>query len=1294
MSLNLGMGLNLNPRSYSRRYKIMLAVVVLVAVALVVDGMLTGFVIRFASSRYVNRAVSPNPVEANNDLTVTLDVGILPGDRFFIIDEVIPGGGWTIIDSGSFFDAGTANASEAGHLKMVVIQGAGDTSYDYTIRAPATPNTYTFVGGTFQVDGMNNTQTIGGEFSVMVSPQIFPETCNGIDDNGDFVIDEGCDDDNDNYCDAGMERETLYLCDNRGDWCCDDGGGDCDDTPATGFYINPGATNPDSTHNDYCDCDIGTGGGVTEGTAEVCGDGIDQDCDGLDTQCCEITGASWNESQVNDGEAVTLSVNGSAVCGDGEVVDLELWETDGVTSDLVVTVNLGTMTMRGDRASTEWHAVWIRDTGDPTSDPEYFFKATLRSNPLSYNVSGHTLTVITDDEDKDGVRDEMDCNDQDTRIGECTGCATCDDPLNATGRCVDGGTCPAIRCEVRCGYGTCGSDEVPSFRSPSEQAVCSISNSQGRCSTNCIDYGCEYNSDCDLDDDNDGVPDLNDRCPNTSVTYVNRVNMYGCPRPYATKFTPEITTDFNDTDLHNITNMTLGIIGLDQILFIGNVSMLEESVVALSSRYNPIDLDSNVFMSIANVTVDSDQLLMLRDNPSIVTNYDIQIRLPIIFRDNVICHSCIILRPRDYTGGPGNPDNLTFRVPGFTSYGTEESVCGDGYCYIGVEDCSTCEADCGECPPQCSDLDLDGFNGTGPDCDPGAADFDCDDFDNETNPGAVEIVYNGKDDDCDPATRDYDLDLDMNNATAYGGTDCNDNDNTIGRCIGCAVCSDPTGISGTCQPDDSQCDIPCPDTTPCDYGTCNESSFATFINPTEPGSCTVAGNDGTCDAGQCQNYLCFEDYFGCLGDDDNDSVVNRNDFCPNTQGSDRNYVNAHGCPLPYSDKFTPDLTTDFADINLSKIINMTLGITSYGQIEFLGNVTMMEWVSADMDSRYTRLDLDSNVDISHATVSVDSSNLAMLNLASRIILFNLTLTRPVILKDGALCGDDCSIIQYIGNTTKNLTFTVPGFTTYSATEHYCGDGSCDSDLGETCSKCAADCGSCPDPGDGDPVTGPGAPPGGPGPSPACGDRPIQPCLTAVWEDYPTCDWDITQCQTATENCTVNDIRCLGDYLQICEERSPPNWYSTELCYFGCNVNTLSCNPAMTICQEEWSCTDWSNCTDGQETRLCFDSNECNTFIEKPLEVKACGQPLPPGPIDVATMINIATVAGVVIVIIVIAILLKRRKKGDKGFREKAMDQTQGGGSQDDKGQGGGAGQGGQGQGGQPGSPGYKQPQYY
>ncbi len=72
------------------------------------------------------------------------------------------------------------------------------------------------------------------------------EVCDGIDNNCDGKTDEGCDDDGDGWCDADMAVVGDPV-------VCKKGKKDCDDASAT---VNPGVP-------------------------EVCGNGVDDDCDGL-----------------------------------------------------------------------------------------------------------------------------------------------------------------------------------------------------------------------------------------------------------------------------------------------------------------------------------------------------------------------------------------------------------------------------------------------------------------------------------------------------------------------------------------------------------------------------------------------------------------------------------------------------------------------------------------------------------------------------------------------------------------------------------------------------------------------------------------------------------------------------------------------------------------------------------------------------------------------------------------------------------------------------------------------------
>jgi hypothetical protein len=46
-------------------------------------------------------------------------------------------------------------------------------------------------------------------------------------------------------------------------------------------------------------------------------------------------------------------------------------------------------------------------------------------------------------------------------------------------------------------------------------------------------------------------------------------------------------------------------------------------------------------------------------------------------------------------------------------------------------------------------------------------------------------------------------------------------------------------------------------------------------------------------------------------------------------------------------------------------------------------------------------------------------------------------------------------------------------------------------------------------------------------------------------------------------------------------------------------------PSQQACAEEWKCTGWSDCEEGQQTRSCTDVKECGTETAKPAEIQAC-----------------------------------------------------------------------------------------
>lgn len=78
------------------------------------------------------------------------------------------------------------------------------------------------------------------------------------------------------------------------------------------------------------------------------------------------------------------------------------------------------------------------------------------------------------------------------------------------------------------------------------------------------------------------------------------------------------------------------------------------------------------------------------------------------------------------------------------------------------------------------------------------------------------------------------------------------------------------------------------------------------------------------------------------------------------------------------------------------------------------------------------INFDSAVDIGSGYIYVDSVAYSSLNFSANLTINNLTLTNPVILKDGVVCTD-CERISY-NAITGTLKFNVTGFSNYSSNE--------------------------------------------------------------------------------------------------------------------------------------------------------------------------------------------------------------------------------------------------------------------
>mgnify|MGYP001605574981 CR=1 FL=1 len=56
-----------------------------------------------------------------------------------------------------------------------------------------------------------------------------------------------------------------------------------------------------------------------------------------------------------------------------------------------------------------------------------------------------------------------------------------------------------------------------------------------------------------------------------------------------------------------------------------------------------------------------------------------------------------------------------------------------------------------------------------------------------------------------------------------------------------------------------------------------------------------------------------------------------------------------------------------------------------------------------------------------------------------------------------------------------------------------------------------------------------------------------------------------------------------------------------------NYESSSIQEQIQECNSNWSCSSWSGCNSGTQTRSCIDSNNCGTNLNKPSTIQSCTQ---------------------------------------------------------------------------------------
>ena len=110
---------------------------------------------------------------------------------------------------------------------------------------------------------------------------------------------------------------------------------------------------------------------------------------------CSLTAASWNETEVDEGTQVTLTVNGNNC--DGKQLDFELFDTDDfllfVDLDPVAVTNPVSTTFSSGVATQTWITEWVDDSDGGDPDPEFVFIASLNEDADINIESSNTLKV-------------------------------------------------------------------------------------------------------------------------------------------------------------------------------------------------------------------------------------------------------------------------------------------------------------------------------------------------------------------------------------------------------------------------------------------------------------------------------------------------------------------------------------------------------------------------------------------------------------------------------------------------------------------------------------------------------------------------------------------------------------------------------------------------------------------------------------------------------------------------------------------------------------------------------------